>query len=490
MTKQRILYLILIVATFIRLTTLQNLMVFTPDEEYLAYIAQTIVKHFHIIWIGVSALGLDFYMGPFWIYAIYPFIGLTRGNPLVLGVISSSLGLLTILLIYLVGKTIFDSKVGILAAFMYATSALIVYYDQQPYPSGVPLLSLILIFSLIKTKASNKWWLLFAFAYGLVFHVHLSLFLVGFVSLYWIILNRKPLEQKIILASVLVFIITISPLIAFDYFHKASNITVPIRILRSIKEGGKPTNLKYRSLVLLGSFSRLLYLDSHKNNADEILYPCNVKEESTATHINWVFSGLVFSAIAMFLTKKSIWNDHSRRGLLLYCLTFLIPFLFLPVINSVEYYLLGFFPILFLIIAYVSINLKKPLNYLAILLITAFALHGIYVVFTARGDFGVHTKQKIITETMSIIGNEPYYLEEKGNCHEAEGWRYLFSYYERRPERSSEDKIFAWLYPKEVSDKATRFSVILKETRSQANIDQGYIYRFEEGGFTAYIYKN
>src|SRR3989338_10242403 len=85
------------------------------------------------------------------------------------------------------------------------------------------------------TKYSSKWWLLFAVSYGMIFHVHLSLFLTILVAIYWGYIQRESLSKKVFLLSVLTFLLVISPLIAFDYFHKGSNITAPIRILQNSK---------------------------------------------------------------------------------------------------------------------------------------------------------------------------------------------------------------------------------------------------------------
>src|SRR5579859_1678642 len=122
------LLLIIVTAAFVRLATLGKLMVFTPDEEYILYITQTLVKHLHIIWIGVSALGFDFYMGPLLEYFLVPFIRFSHGDPMIWGVITSLLGVATTYLVYKIGSINFNKKTGMIAAILYATSSLIVFY--------------------------------------------------------------------------------------------------------------------------------------------------------------------------------------------------------------------------------------------------------------------------------------------------------------------------------------------------------------------------
>lgn len=485
--KKITLLLIIALATIIRLATLPNLLLFTPDEAYISYIAQTIVKDFHIIWIGVSILGFDFYMGPFWIYFIYPFIGIFKDDPMILGVISSIMGIVTVYLLYWFGRKLYGFKAAIIASLMYATSALIIYYDQRPYPPGVPLLTLLMAISLYMSRFSKWWWVMFAFFSGLVFHVHLSLILVILAGAYWGFSHRKSLSRKIVLISVLVFTLTISPLIAFDYFHKASNITAPIRILKSMGEGGPKLDLANRTSVALGSLSRVWYLDSYKNNSDEILYPCNVSQNATTTSPKWVLSGLTLLLFIYFALKKDTNNNDRKKLLLLLSSAFLVPFLILPIFNPVEYYLLGFFPLLFLVIASVVTSLGKPFRYIAYLTLAVFVLHGIFTVVSAKVDYGIGTKKILIKSVQDIVGNEPFDLKASGGCHG--GWRYLFSVYFRRPEQSSEDKSFAWLYPDEVSTKKTKYTVIIKETRLP-EVYKGQKYLLQQGGFSAYVFEN
>lgn len=462
-------------------------MVFTPDEEYLLYLAQTIIDDFHIIWIGVSALGLDFYMGPFWIYFISPFVAFSKGDPIILGVISSLLGVGTTFLLYLLGKKIINEKVGLISAFLYASLALLVYYDQQPYPPGVPFLSLLLILSLYMAKYSSKWWILFAVGYGMVFHIHLSLTLVIFVAIYWAYVNRQKLTKKIVVLSLLAFLLTISPLIAFDYFHKASNITAPLRVLQASK--GHKINLDVRFENLFQSLSRVWFLADHKNSADEILYPCIISPISTTTKGNGVIALLTALLFSYFFIKRGAWKDQGRRLLLLFSLAFLIPFTILPVINPIEYYLLGFFPILILVITSVVDLFAKPIRLLSFIVLGFFALHGLYTVLTASGDFGIDSKKMLVTKVMEVIGTDSYEVKQRGQCHQSGGWRYLFSVYGRKPERSDEDEVFSWLYPDEVSVKPIKYTVIVEETRSKP-LQIGYKYLLQAGGFRVYVFEH
>lgn len=461
-------------------------MVFTPDEEYILYITQTLVRHLHIIWIGVSALGFDFYMGPGLEYFLVPFIWLFKGDPLIWGILTSLMGVITVYLVYWLGKRIFDKKTALIAATFYALSALLVYYDQQPYPTGVPLLSISMLISLYMTKYSKKYWILFGFLYGLVFHLHLSLVLVIFVAIYWAITHPKSINLKVVLLSFFAFLLVISPLIGFDYFHKFSNISAPVRVFQALSQTKSKFSLGNRLLILGKSVSRVFYLQTGISNSDEILYPCNSLSNNNSTQISWPIIFIILVLLIIYFRKKDIWKNEDKRLLLIYGFSFLVPFIFLSSIGSVEYYLLGFFPVFLLILSFSLSSVNKKITYL---LLGLFIIYNTSVVIKADKRFGLETKKRMVVNVMKVIGNSTFELVETGGpCQGTAGWGYLFSVYARMPDKNTADKQFSWLTPIGNINK-TDYKVIIDESRFPINV-KNYQYIIEEGGFTSYILKN
>ncbi len=479
---------IIFLAITLRFLTLKNLMPFTPDESYLAYIAQTIIKDFHVIWIGWSALGFDLYLGPFWIYIITPFLMLSKLDPVILGYLNSFFGVLTTILIYWLGKKMFNEKAGLIASLLYASLPLVVFYDQKAYPPAVPFLSVLIALALYMTKKSNKWWFLFAAAYGMVFHIHLSLILVIFIAFYWAWIRRRSLDFKIIAGSIVIFLLMTSPLIVFDYFKKGSNITAPLRAIQMARSQQAGIEVSYHWTSLVQTMGRIWYLKPFSESSDEILAPCANDSLSTFTKPPLIISLLSLFLLGYFVLKKNSWKNEQKRLLLLLSFSFLIPFTFLPIINPVEYYLLGFLPLFFLIVGIVLSELKAPWKLPAYLLVLAAISHGIFTIFVAKGSFGLATKQRIITRVSQTLGDESFYLDREGSCQKYGGWRYLFMTYGQRPAQSAEDKSFSWLHPEEISSETPKYTVIVKETRATQDIPIGYKSIIEEGGFTAFIY--
>ncbi|TSC87763.1 MAG: Uncharacterized protein G01um10147_449 [Microgenomates group bacterium Gr01-1014_7] len=480
--------LILALSIFLRFYNLQDLFIFGADEEHQTALAMTIVKDFHIIWIGVSAANLDFYLGPFWVYFTAFWLFLSKGDPLITGFVASTIGVLTTLLIFFVGKKLFGVKVGLIASLLYASLPLMVFFDRKYLtPTLVPSLSLIMLFSLYQTRYSDKWWIFFAAAYGLVFHTHLSLIFFGLIGFYFLIRDRKTLSKKVVVISFIVFLMIVSPLIAFDYFHKWSNITVPFRLLKIINTKPFYINLQVHSKSLFESLGRLWYLNPGSVISDEIPFACD-NTTSTRTKPSVLLSTASLVLLGWFLTKRVTWKERLHRLLALSILVIIIPFLLFPG-GAFEYYLLGFFPLFLFLPGILLQNVKHWGAIIMVGIVLSFPVLGIYTIMDTNMDFSFKTKKELISKVMGVIVDQPFELYENGICHKYEGWRYLFSIYGKRPERSSTDPVLGWLYPEEITDKKAQYTVIVSETN--APLDYGYdiqkAYKIVNRGFTAYI---
>jgi hypothetical protein len=294
---------------------------------------------------------------------------------------------------------------------------------------------------------------------------------------------------KTLFASLIVFVLVISPLIGFDYFHKLSNITAPIRVVEALGKGKNKFDLAARGSVLAKSISRVWYLDMGKSNTDEILYPCNSLPQNNSTTVKWSIVFVVSILLLVFFKKKDLWKDERKRLLFIYSLAFLVPFIFLSSVGSVEYYLLGFFPVFLLVISFVITSLSGKFRYLMYALILFFVLYNSLTVLRANGDYGLETKHEVVNKVMSVVGSSSYSLSESGGpCQGNAGWGYLFTVYGRSPDNNIVDKQFAWLLPIGSMSK-TKYSVFINESRFSDNY-KGYKTSFSVGGFTTYIFEN
>lgn len=472
-------------ALFLRVYKLADNFVFGVDEEYQAYLAQTIVKNFHIIWVGVSSTA-DFYLGPFWTYLTSVLLYLSKGDPLITGYFAAFLGVVTTLVVFIVGNKLYGYTTGILAALLYSSLPLIVYFDQKFWNvSLIPLLSLMMPFSIYSSFKNQLWWLVFAFAYGLVFHTHLSLAPIGIVALVFIIKQRKKIRLKTYLLSFLVFTIVISPLIAFDYFHKWSNVTFPLRLIGKSKGNSSQINLLYKTTVLGESLGRLVYLKPFRNSADETNWGCASYAQTKPAKIVSIPLLLV---LLWFLTRRVLWQKANTRILLMSISIYLFCFLLFPG-DAYEYYLVGLFPLLLFLPGILMDKTSLFGKRVIVGVLVILSLSGIRTIVTSANDYGLGVKKQLISEVIKVIDKESFELKSEGMCHIAEAWRYLFSIYGQRPIRSSTDQIFGWIYPEEIGKGKVKYLVVMSESRVPLGFSTANSTIIKKGGFTAYIFR-
>ncbi len=494
-----IVFLILLISLFLRFYNLPQSFVFAGDEEYQATLAQTIVSDFHIIWVGVNAAHLGFYLGPYWTYFTAFWLWLSNGNPLITGFISSIIGVSTTLLIIYTGSTLFNQKIGIIAGLLYATLPLMIYFDQKYWnPTLVPFLSLLVLLSLYKLKQNPNWAILLALAGGLIFHTHLSLVPLLFLIPFWIKSKKIKLPKKSFILSLIIFLIMLFPLIAFDYFHKGSNITTPLRFNEISSNPVNKVNPTHHFQALFQSMGRIWYLKPFGNNSDEVITSCTsvsrldalniVDKISKRTTPPFLLSLFGIGILIIFLFHKLTWHQSNTRLLALFILSIIFFFLLFPG-AAFEYYLLGIFPLI-LFLPGILMEYFNKLKYPLILAVITASTLGVFTILTNNPEFGLEVKKSLIQKTLSVIDDETFELKQTGICHFYEGWRYLFVINGKIPQKSDSDLGLGWLYPTEVSTETAKYSIVLSEERAPLNFDISLATIIPSGGFKAYIFKN
>lgn len=499
-TNYFVTFIIFILALFLRTYNLENLFVFTIDEEYLFTQAQTIVEDFHLIWIGLS-VSVGFYMGPLMTYITALLIYLFK-DPVAGGYLAAFIGSVTATTVFLVGRSLFNSKVGVVAGLLYAGLPLVIFYDQRFWNNTpIPLISLLLFYSLYKAIKNPKWWIMFSFLSGLVFHTNLTLFPYLIVGALLFLLHFKKISLKIILISVFFFLLVYSPLLVFDYFHNWSNITSPFRFRSESVYKDNTTEINKHAKALFNFLGRFYYLNIGSINVDENHWGCtsvsgnNVPsyrdKYSTYTNPPLVISFASLGLIIFFLISKNTWKDSKKRLLGVMILLFVGFFLIFPG-GALEYYLLPIFSLLPFIPALVISNFKGIKKYIGYSFLIIVLTYAIFVVINSDSQLGIGSQKRIIEKVLNVVNDKNFELQEKGECRGYAGWRYLFTIYGKTPVKSSIDSTFGWLYKDKMSENPNvKYTVIVFENRA-VSIEKlnNIVAEFEEGGFKAYVITN
>lgn len=232
----------LAIGSFLRLYRLEDLMVYLGDEGRDMLMAMDILKGKNFPFIGPRTSVGELYLGPIYYYFIAPFAWIFKMSPIGPAVFVALLGILTIPLIYLVGKFFFESKIGFLIATLYTVSPLIVKFSRSSWnPNPMPFFSLLLMLALFywqKTKKS-KFFYLATVCFAVMLQLHYIVILITPFLIFVIFKLGKSLkDKKSFFYGLLIFVFLLSPLFVFDLKHNFVNVRGILEIIRDRSNEG------------------------------------------------------------------------------------------------------------------------------------------------------------------------------------------------------------------------------------------------------------
>ncbi len=236
------LVLILLLAAFLRLYRISDYMTFLGDEGRDVIVAREMLGG-NLTLLGPRSSAGDFFMGPAYYYMITPWLWLFQYDPVGPAVMVALFGVLTVFLIYYVGKKWFNERAGLFAAALYAVSPLVLTYSHSSWnPNVLPFFSLLMLYLLYKAIQAEHPWKYFLIAgllLGISLQLHyLALFLCVVVFLYTFFgqwyqdkrINLLPVIKHylLLLAG---FVIGFSPFLAFEVRHGFPNTQTIARFI-------------------------------------------------------------------------------------------------------------------------------------------------------------------------------------------------------------------------------------------------------------------
>lgn len=337
-----ILLLIIIFAFTLRIIGISKHSLY-GDELTMVYDSYSLLKT------GKDQLGetfpLTFRMGAGrpagYVYFSIPFVAMF--GPSALGVralsVLSSMGI--IVLVYFLGKRLFNDKVGLLAAFFTAISPWSLSLSRGGFEAHFALfLSLLGVVSFMYAKKRPWLYLLFVISWGLAIHTYPTYKLVlplFFVVLYWFvrfgkILSDKKYRKALIISAVVAVIFVSLSLVQttsglseerFSKINVFANDNLREDIVQKINYERDLSNLPPGFARLLHNkgieYSKLLLESYIKNFSTEYLL---ISGDGNPRH-NMAQSGVILwiEAILIFYAIVKLWKNEKRK------LTFLILWL-------------------------------------------------------------------------------------------------------------------------------------------------------------------
>ena len=441
-------FLFLVFSFILRIYKLEELFYFTYDESIPAFVGRRMFLWGHIPLIGgVSPFGV--HLTPYFYWFLAGILAIGNFNPIIWGMVGAVLSIVTTFLMYIVGNSFANKKVGLTAAIFWAFSLLANIYDRHLlalYPG--PLLSLVVIYSIFKIKKGSE---NFVYILSLALIIGISadpsnLVFVVFSVLIWIFF-KLPISKKTIIAIFLV-LLSLIPLIVFDLKHNFAN-TRPFLEFWSRSDNNpsfNPNKLINNFLLFPYAFSRLIYTFGDNEIAKQYSYSSIFVEEkyNSIPPVFVIISTLLLISFTIYSLRNKInygWNIIS--------ILIIIYFLGIQLYGTIfkadifEHYLSGLFAVFLLIFAKIVSAFPKKLW---LFLISIFVIFNLSKLLVTKNSLGLTYKKQAIEFVMGNVGDKEFSIESLSTNWRYSGYRYLFTVFGREPVKSYVDSTVGYLY--------------------------------------------
>lgn len=394
-----LLAIILILSAFLRLYKVGEYMTFLGDEGRDMLVVYDIL-HGKFTLLGPTASVGGFFMGPIYYYFITPFLWLFNYNPIGPSVMVGLLGVVTVYLVFKIGSEFFGKASGIIAAFLYSISPLVIAHSRSSWnPNVMPFFSLITMYVLWKAATARKnilLLLLTGMLFGIDIQLHytelfLGVSIIFYIFLFWYFeLNKnKSFLLTVLLKSIkdyffifLGFIIGFSPFLAFELRHGFPNIKSVLNfVFQSGQTGGNINFFPTIANVFFRIFARLIVVFPP---SDQIA--AGIHENIMfVTLFVWLLSILSFSYFVFLLWKRFKTERSNFYQLLLLFIWFFFGVVIFGFYKKpiYDYYFEFLFPLPFLIVSNFFVFLwqkkliYKIITFLVLIYLVTVSLMGI-----------------------------------------------------------------------------------------------------------------
>jgi len=224
-----VLYVIILVGAFLRLQgVIANSFAFTYDVGR-DMLALWNIAYLHKVSLIGATTGLPgVFYGPWWYYLLTPFFIVVSGNPQGIAFAMSLVGILSIILVFILGKKLGGNFLGICLSSIVSVSGIFIFLSSQIWnPNVVPLfviLVLLILFKIYLPDKKNKSKYYFLLGFILVLIVDLEI-VYGLLLSIGIILSviftvKRKISIKFISYFVFGVLIILFPRIFFEIRHQ------------------------------------------------------------------------------------------------------------------------------------------------------------------------------------------------------------------------------------------------------------------------------
>ncbi|KUK84198.1 MAG: hypothetical protein XD98_0112 [Microgenomates bacterium 39_6] len=320
---------------------------FDHGKDSLAILHMAVTKTPSLIGPWTSIPGLFF--GPGWYYLLLPFYLIGGSNPVVA---VWAVIILLLVQVYLMYRYVSKWGALILATapywFTISTSA------WNPFPMSLISLLLIIILKKLRQNSSNSvklfFWLGFVVSLGFHFSSAFAFFYPFIILFILVVWKIKFWSIKLILVTILGFVLPFLPQIAFDFRHNLVQTDAVINYFLSPPETTTPASIA----KLISVFT---------NTWGEVLLAFLPEIRGLPSVITAYVQLLLGGATAIFAIKSRVWRDEKVREALLILIGFVgIPLIGFQFLHFNIWYLVGMMPAVVYFVAEIIKQLPKWLR--------------------------------------------------------------------------------------------------------------------------------
>lgn len=398
------LFLIILIAGFLRLYKIQDFQYFTYDQarDYLI-IKRMIVDHKFTLVGPTLSIAPGVFPPPFYYYSLIPFLWLFKFRIAGPDVYTAVLGISAVYFFYFLAKDFFSKKSALFLTFFFAINPYLIHTSRHAWnPNTIYLFSILfaLAFERYWLKKERKYCILASFSLAWAIGLHLT----AIVLLpFWFLILRKEVRKKsfdlFFWLAIVAFLIVFLPLCFFEVRHGFQIIKNGFLFLASPKVQGN-LGEKISNLIVDLIKMPVVFLSGLGIKENLTVRPSNItpffRFAFSVKAFSLVFIALfVFSFLLCLRDSTRIKKTGTRLILFLWLSGFINRLFFPPTFFYFYYYLL-IFPFSFLVLGFLIEEIFLLKSLLRNIILTFIIL---IFIFSSAQNF-------LITE----VNKEDYYL--------------------------------------------------------------------------------
>lgn len=442
--------LIILLSIFFRFYRLLDLQYWSVDEEGVYFSARRVFVLAKPILLAPSATTIVS-MGPLFTYLSALLFFITGSNLVLVLAFGSFLGVFITWLIYHAAKTFFNRKIGLIAAFFYASSFLIAFFDRRWWQLSLDsLLTIIALISIVKIYKKKYYFSLpLAISISFAWNADPSLLAIFVATVFSFIYLKLPLYKPQYKLALGWLFLSLLPFLISEVRHPGS-ISRPSdeylsRIFQSTGRDLSQIGIT-KIFQIAENFNRILFTPPSLHIDDHFYCLPNYSP-------SW-FSPYSTIIVLIILTMSLLNKKHLKnlKVLIIFLGSFvcgILSFNALTKVEMIQSYFLVIWPVFLLIMAvgleWLMIKRRKLFVYS---FLTIILLLNLYTLIKAELTYPLKTKLKVVRTTVNNLTSADFALYPLGVNYgfEGGGWDSLFTIKGRPASWSPFTHMTRWIF--------------------------------------------